>query len=57
MIIFYDWAKNGLDRQADYTAIVWKAENGYVYQRDLVISICPISYVITRTDIWIPNSE
>lgn len=31
MIIFYDWAKNGLDGQADHTAIVWKVENGYVY--------------------------
>ena len=31
MIIFYDWAKNGLDGQADHNAIVWKVENGYVY--------------------------
>ena len=31
MIIFYDWAKNGLDGQPDHTAIVWKVENGYVY--------------------------
>ena len=31
MIIFYDWAKNGLDGQAEHTAIVWKVENGYVY--------------------------
>ena len=31
MIIFYDWAKNGLDGQADHTAIVWKVGNGYVY--------------------------
>ena len=31
MIIFYDWVDNGIDGQADHTAIVWKVENGYVY--------------------------
>lgn len=30
-IIFYDWAGNVIDGQADHTAIVWKVENENVY--------------------------
>ena len=31
MIIFFDWADDGLDGSGDHTGIVEKVENGIIY--------------------------